>query len=47
MRTGSLLQQGFGMQLDGVKMDELKTLHFTVLGPQAFSIWIDDVSFYR
>ncbi|MGK3982381.1 hypothetical protein WME99_05055 [Sorangium sp. So ce136] len=42
-----LLQQGFGMQFDEVKMDELKTLHFTVIGPQAFSIWIDDVSFYR
>ncbi|WP_438008781.1 hypothetical protein WME89_08850 [Sorangium sp. So ce321] len=42
-----LVQQGFGMQFDEVKMDELKTLHFIVLGPRAFSIWIDDVAFYR
>ncbi|WP_437507851.1 hypothetical protein [Sorangium sp. So ce1099] len=42
-----LVQQGFGMEFDAVKMKELKTLHFTVREPRAFSIWIDDVSFYR
>ncbi|MGK3983100.1 hypothetical protein WME99_08670 [Sorangium sp. So ce136] len=42
-----LVQQGFGMRFDELAVDELKTLQFTVVGPQAFSLWIDDVSFYR